>query len=93
MAQYDSIASLYDEQMCDDGDLHHQYLFDPPMAQLLPHEANSVLDAGCGNGYWAMKLAKKYKKVTAIDNSEELIKIAKAKRSLPNITYKQVDIE
>lgn len=47
-----------------------------------------VLDIGCGNGALSYDLAKKVKKVVAIDLSESNIKIAKEKYFSLNIEYK-----
>ncbi|MDD4135938.1 MAG: class I SAM-dependent methyltransferase [Candidatus Shapirobacteria bacterium] len=94
MAQYDQIATPYDELMGDTGDIPHTFLINPLMTSSLPKEKDStVLDLGCGNGYWTKLLAKKYKKVVGIDNSQNLIQIAKSKRQLTNIEYKLVEIE
>ncbi|MDD2224709.1 MAG: class I SAM-dependent methyltransferase [Candidatus Shapirobacteria bacterium] len=94
MAQYDQIAKPYDELMGDTGDIPHTFLINPLMSSSLPKEKDlTVLDLGCGNGYWTKLLAKKYKKVVGIDNSQNLIKIAKNKRQLSNIEYKLVEIE
>jgi len=94
MAQYDQIAKPYDELMGDTGDIPHTFLINPLMSSFLPQEKDlTVLDLGCGNGYWTKLLAKKYKKVVGIDNSQNLIKIAKSKRQLSNIEYKLVEIE
>ena len=94
MAQYDKIAKFYDDLMGDIGDTPHTFLIDPLMSSFLPIKKDlSVLDLGCGNGYWTKLLGQKYQKVIGIDNSKELIKIAKNKRQLPNIEYKLIDIE
>jgi 2-polyprenyl-3-methyl-5-hydroxy-6-metoxy-1,4-benzoquinol methylase len=41
----------------------------------------SVLDAGCGGGFYSLLLGEKGAKVLGIDGSEEMIKIAKKKAS------------
>jgi len=94
MAQYDQIAKPYDELMGDSGDIPHSLLINPLMVSSLPKEQDlTVLDLGCGNGYWTKLLAEKYKKVVGIDNSQNLIQIAQSKRQLSNIEYKLVEIE
>ncbi|MDD4990304.1 MAG: class I SAM-dependent methyltransferase [Candidatus Pacebacteria bacterium] len=50
-------------------------------------KGNKVLDIGCGWGELAFDLAKKAKKVVAIDLNEAYLKKAKQKNSLPNIEY------
>ena len=94
MAQYDKIAKFYDDLMGDVGDVPHTFLIDPLMSSFLPPKRDlTVLDLGCGNGYWTKLLAQKYKKVVGVDNSKKLIQIAKNKRQLSNIEYKLVEIE
>ncbi|MDD3607710.1 MAG: class I SAM-dependent methyltransferase [Candidatus Moranbacteria bacterium] len=48
---------------------------------------DSVLDIGCGNGAVAYDLAKKSRKITAIDISKENIEIARKKFSQKNLEY------
>lgn len=92
MAQYDKLASVYDEMMGESGDIPHQYLIDSSLKKLLPNIPDGiVLDIGCGNGYWAKFLASHYAKVIAIDNSRKLLEIARSKRTAPNISYKLMD--
>lgn len=52
---------------------------------------DTVLDIGCGNGYLTHDIAKKAKKVVAIDLNEKNIKQAKEKFSKDNIEYLQGD--
>ncbi|MBI4226077.1 class I SAM-dependent methyltransferase [Candidatus Roizmanbacteria bacterium] len=86
--QWDKQADLYDELQGEKGDVSHQLLFDPAIEKMLGDVAHkTILDAGCGNGYWSRRLAKKAKKVIAIDSSVRLIEIAKAKNNQANIEY------
>lgn len=57
----------------------------------LSRNKNSVLDIGCGSGILAFDLAKYYEKVVAVDISQEMLEIAKLKRSAPNIQYLLMD--
>lgn len=94
MSQYDKIANIYEKFMGNGGDIPHQLLFDPPLIKLLPDIKEArVLDVGSGNGYWTKRLASKYKNVIGIDNSSNLIKIAREKRSERNIEYLKMDLE
>ena len=87
-------AQFYDRKMGDSGDAHHRLLLDPPMEALLPAADVDVLDVGSGNGYGTQRLARKYRRVVGIDQSEELVKIASAKRQPGfDIQYRVVDIE
>jgi ubiquinone/menaquinone biosynthesis C-methylase UbiE len=59
----------------------------------LSRNRSAVLDIGCGSGILAFELAKYYQKVVAIDISQEMLEIAKVKRSAPNIQYLLMDAE
>lgn len=47
----------------------------------------SVLEMGCGSGYFTQELARSGAEVVAIDISPELLEIAKANCSAPNVRY------
>jgi len=47
----------------------------------------SVLELGCGTGYFTRELARSGADVAAIDVSPELLDIAKANHSAPNVRY------
>lgn len=51
----------------------------------------SVLDVGCGTGYFSFHAAKKGATVLGIDFSKEAIKIAKQKYSHKNLNFKQMN--
>ncbi len=91
--QWDKYASLFDETQGETGDLAHQLLFDPKITEMLGDISDKiVLDAGCGNGYWARKLAKRAKKVVGIDSSPKLISIAKVRGNPKNINFQTMDL-
>src|SRR6201997_2974080 len=46
-----------------------------------------VLELGCGTGYFTRELARSGAEVVAIDVSPELLEIAKANHSAPNVRY------
>lgn len=51
-----------------------------------------ALDVGAGDGQFTIKLASYYKKIYAIDFSEEMIKIAKKENARDNIEYLARDV-
>lgn len=53
-------------------------------------KGNTLLDVGCGHG-WHDKFLKKSFKITGIDLSRTILKIAKKRN--PEITYKQADMK
>jgi len=57
--------------------------------ELNPKENESILDVGCGSGFFAREAAKRHAKVVALDMSENMLKVAKefAKRENLNIKF------
>jgi SAM-dependent methyltransferase len=51
----------------------------------------TILELGCGTGYFTHELARSGAGIVAIDISPELLEIARAKRSGPNIRYEIQD--
>lgn len=86
-------AKAYDNAQGEQGDVAHELLFDPAIEQVLGNvEGKTILDAGCGNGYWVRRLAKSAKKVVGIDESEELIELARAKNNPSNVEFQTMDL-
>lgn len=50
-----------------------------------------ILDYGCGPGKVAARLAERGAVVTAVDVSEEMLKIARTRRAHPNIEYRRIE--
>lgn len=76
---WDSFAVSYDAREGDTGDEFRQRLYDPAVESMIGDVVGAtVLDAGCGNGYWAKKLVGLgAAKVIGVDSSEKLIDIAR----------------
>lgn len=51
-----------------------------------------ALDAGCGSGHAAERLADQFGHVLAVDLSEPMIEIARGTRSRPNVEYRAADV-
>lgn len=64
-----------------------RYVFAEPLAR-----GRLVLDAGCGVGYGAQRLARSAEQVMAIDNSPETIRYAGAQYSAPNLAFSVGDV-
>ncbi|MHA1204485.1 MAG: class I SAM-dependent methyltransferase [Candidatus Heimdallarchaeaceae archaeon] len=74
ISEYDTMS----EQ--DEGDLNRQLVIDPVLMNLIGDvKGLSILDAGCGNGYLARKLAKIGAKVTGVDFSKNFIDYCKSR--------------
>jgi ubiquinone/menaquinone biosynthesis C-methylase UbiE len=57
----------------------------------LPERRQRVLDVGCGTGILADELSRHFGSVVAIDISEPMLAIARARRFAPNIDYRRED--
>ncbi len=54
----------------------------------LPERRQRVLDVGCGTGILSHGLSRHFDSVVAIDISEPMLAIARARRAIPNIDYR-----
>lgn len=87
-------ARFWDELHGEFGNSFHRQLVEPSVLQLLRlRVGESILDAGCGNGVLARRLALEGAVVTAFDFSESLIELARkrGKASGDNGDYQVID--
>lgn len=87
-------ARFWDDRMGDEGNDFHSLLIRPAAEQLLEIKADeTVLDVACGNGIFSRHLAQLGAQVVAIDFSETLIDLAKARtgKNSDRITYQVMD--
>jgi len=85
---FDRTAADYDRL----GDLAGNDSIMDWLGNVLPSAGGRALDLGCGTGRDAILLAERFAHVDAVDLSLPMIEIARAKRSRPNITYRQADL-
>ena len=89
MSKWNSVAEKYNALVGDTGDIYHRTYINPVILELLGSvKGEKILDLACGQGYFSRILAKRGAKVTGIDKSEKLLKIAKAR-----VNEKSTDIE
>lgn len=75
-------ARFWDELYGDNGNSFHRQLVEPSVLQLLHlQEGEAVLDAGCGNGVMARRLARMGAVVTAFDYSPAMLVLARNRDS------------
>ena len=80
VTNWDSKAADWDKQVGEHGDMNRRLNSDPVLWELLGDvRQKSILDAGCGTGYLCRQLMRKGARVTGIDISPEMIKIAAQK--------------
>lgn len=83
---WDSVAEDWDIQVGESGDENRVRNSDPLLWQYLGDVSGKcILDAGCGTGYLSRQLAKKGARVTGIDISSEMIRIAEKKSAEANL--------
>lgn len=76
---WDPIAKKYNNAVKNIGDVYHYRYVNPIVNRFLGDvKGKKILDLACGNGYFSRRLEKKGAKVTGVDYSPELIKIAKS---------------
>lgn len=85
---WDNIAEEYHNNVGDKGDIRHEKIINPVVSKFIGDlKGNSVLDAGCGNGYLTQTMAKTAKKVIGIDFTEKLIEKARDNNRHKNVKY------
>ena len=70
---WNSVAQDWQIQVGDDGDSNRLLNSDPVLWRFVGDVHGCVLDAGCGTGYLARKLANKGALVTGVDVSVKMI--------------------
>lgn len=92
-------TNIYNEELSktfqkSDAKPDKQFSFLPTIKNILGDLSHkTILDLGCGDGFFTIALANSgAKHVIGIDNSEEQIKLATGKPHPPNITYQLGDI-
>jgi len=93
--RWEEIAGIWDKGIGEEGDIRHKLVINPIVFEFLGNlRGKKILDAGCGNGYIARKMAKTAKVVVAVDFSDGLIKRARKKsQEFTNIDYRVKNIE
>lgn len=85
---WSAISTAYDEVVGEVGDPSQNKIINPIIEKLLGDlSGKTVLDGGCGNGYWSRKLSKTAKKVVGIDFTSELIAKANERGVPNNVTF------
>jgi SAM-dependent methyltransferase len=88
---YDSIGDAYANKL--EATPVHTHYARPATLALIPDQlaGQRVLDAGCGDGWYARQLAERGAAVTAIDGSEAMLAHAR-ERSPATIDFRRADL-
>lgn len=85
---WSSFSHSYDSLVQETGDKSQSLIINPVVEKLLGDlGGQTVLDAGCGNGYWSRKLAKTAEKVIGVDFTSELIVKANERGVPQNVEF------
>ncbi len=85
-ADFDRLALLDDEGWTANNH-YHKFLL-----QHVPHNCENALEIGCGTGAFARLLAKRSKRVIALDLSPEMIRVARARSGrFDNLEFQLAD--
>ncbi|MBR8290510.1 MULTISPECIES: class I SAM-dependent methyltransferase [Burkholderia cepacia complex] len=91
-ARWEALAVWWGEAM-GEGDSFHRQLVFPTLDRLLVGTGFVVLDVACGTGQTTRFLARRAASVVAVDFSDAMLRVARAKSSgCPNITYLEADL-
>ena len=77
---HSSIATEFDKKYEDKPNFIERYTVWKYYIDKYSDSGNCVLDVGCGSGVFSFYLAKKNRKVIAMDASDEMLEICKAKK-------------
>lgn len=85
---YNIWANQYDTNKNSTRDLDHK----ATVQTLKEYKFENVIELGCGTGKNTLYLFKRAKKVLALDFSQEMLNIAKAKINDPRVNFQKADI-
>lgn len=92
--EWDRAAPKRAAQIDGKQDLSFHRILLPSIDRLAAHcNWEAVLDAGCGTGFLAQRLAERASEVLAVDVSKKSIVIARTTHAAPNLRYEATSIE
>lgn len=90
--RWDALAAWWDAQSGDDGHADTRDLLLPLCLHLLkPAPGEHLIDAGCGNGWIARRLAHAGASVVAFDFSAELLERGRRRDPTGSVVYRHID--
>ncbi|MEG6612413.1 class I SAM-dependent methyltransferase [Pseudoclostridium thermosuccinogenes] len=88
MEDYNVVKADFNEiSELDEPKWNHNNCYFNQLIKLIPHNAETCLDIGCGKGELSFMLSRKAKRVIAVDLADKMIEKAKALHSNKNIEY------
>lgn len=94
LQQWNSAVDLYNQNMGEEGDDFNKSIIGPAVLSMLSNYKNkTILDSGCGNGYFTAGVAHLAKKVVGTDFSKNFVEICKNKyKKIKNLEFIQHDV-
>jgi SAM-dependent methyltransferase len=87
-SDFDRIALLPERYSWSPNDFYHAYLL-----KHLPTRCQAALEVGCGTGGFARCLAERSGRVTGLDLSPQMVRLARLRSALyPNIDFQVADV-
>ncbi|MCX6732645.1 MAG: class I SAM-dependent methyltransferase [Candidatus Roizmanbacteria bacterium] len=92
--QWDSAVDIYNEGMGEEGDKLNNNLIHPTIRKILGNISNkTILDSGCGSGYFSAEIAKNAKSVIGTDFSGKFIELCQRKyKYIQNLKFQMLDV-
>lgn len=94
LQQWNKSSNWYDQNMGEQGDDMNHHLIFPALTKVLGDiSEKTILDSGCGSGYFTAHLAQRAKKVIGTDFAESFIEICNKKyKNISNIVFQVHDV-
>jgi SAM-dependent methyltransferase len=67
-------------------------LYDEFLLEQVPTDCERALEIGCGTGCFTRLLAARVKRVSAVDLSSEMLRVARARTAATNVDYRLCDV-
>jgi len=84
-AVWDANSAAWDASIQDEGDDFRRHRTDDAFIRMIgPVEGMRVLDIGCGNGYFARRMARLGADVDAVDLSPKMVRLARTRKDSGN---------
>lgn len=92
--QWDIAVDIYNKGMGESGDELNSQLIRPAILTLIGDRSDkTILDSGCGSGYFSAELAKNAKEVIGTDFSDKFVALCKEKYGqIRNLSFQQHDV-
>lgn len=94
LSQWNTASDWYDQNMGEKGDSLNRDIIFPIIQELIGNTSGTtILDSGCGSGYFTAQLSTQAKKVVGTDFAESFVTLCQQKySSIPNLSFTVHDV-